>query len=331
MMEFKDFTLLSWNIRGAHNNRAKRHIKDLIRKFQPCIFIVIETHITFSRTKAFWYGIGYSPVQVVEAHGHSGGLWVLRNNGSNVIVSTLDVHPHAITFKLELGGRSWVCTGVYASPVPANRPHLWQHLRNLRSTISDPWVHIGDFNEITLPGDQRGGNFNHHRAAAMINMMEACDMVDLPCTGRRFTWHHRCRSNTYVAKKLDRGLADMTWQWAFQDAYVEVLQRLRSDHNPLLLRCGGPPPPRGPRPFRFEAAWIDHNDYSKVVEDAWIEGNGSPIQGLQLVKEASISFSKEVFGNIFKRKRILENRLRGVQKSLERVDYVRLLLLEQQL
>lgn len=40
---------------------------------------------------------------------------------------------------------------------------------------------------------------------------------------------------------------------------------------------------------------------------------------------------KEVFGNIFKRKRILENRIKGVQRSLERVDFVRIILLEQQL
>lgn len=68
-----------------------------------------------------------------------------------------------------------------------------------------------------------------------------------------------------------------------------------------------------------------------MVEETWLGGNGSPIQGLNLVKEAPITFNKEVFGNIFKRKRILENRIRGVRKSLERIDSVRLLLLEQQL
>lgn len=142
-------------------------------------------------------------------------------------------------------------------------------------------------------------------------MIEACDMIDIPWTGEKFTWHHKCRGNTYVAKRLDRGLADMSWQWVFPDSYVEVLNRIHSDHNPLLLRCGGVPQPRGPRPFRFEAAWIDHDDYQGLVEDAWNRGEGSPIQGLKQVQEASITFNREVFGNIFKRKRILENRLRG--------------------
>lgn len=152
----------------------------------------------------------------------------------------------------------------------------------------------------------------------MIEMMEACDMVDIPCSGGRFTWHHKCRGNTYVTKKLDKGIADMSWQWNFQNALVEILPRYHSDHNPLLLRCGGTAPPRGPRPFRFEAAWIDHNAYKDVVVEAWRGGNGSPIQSLNLVKNASIIFSKEVFGNIFQNKRRLENRIKGVQRSLEK-------------
>lgn len=48
------------------------------------------------------------------------------------------------------------------------------------------------------------------------------------------------------------------------------------------------------------------------MEQAWNGGHGSPIQGLNLVREASISFNKEVFGNIFQRKRTLENRIHGV-------------------
>lgn len=124
---------------------------------------------------------------------------------------------------MTLGGSTWACTGIYASVVPANRPLFWQYLYNLRASITTPWVQIGDFNEITLPGDQRGGRYNHPRAIAMLDMMDSCDMVDIPWSRGRFTWHHRCRGNTYVAKKLDRGLADMAWQWAFPDVFVEVL------------------------------------------------------------------------------------------------------------
>jgi len=49
------------------------------------------------------------------------------------------------------------------------------------------------------------------------------------------------------------------------------------------------------------------------------------------VKEESLVFNKEVFGNIFRRKREYEARLRGIQKSLERCDSAALLVLQRQL
>lgn len=45
----------------------------------------------------------------------------------------------------------------------------------------------------------------------------------------------------------------------------------------------------------------------------------------------SLKFNKEVFGNIFRRKRHLEARLRGVQRRLEEVDSARFCLLEKEL
>ena len=49
------------------------------------------------------------------------------------------------------------------------------------------------------------------------------------------------------------------------------------------------------------------------------------------VREESLDFNRNIFGNIFRRKRTLENRLRGVQQKLERVDSALLAILERNL
>lgn len=59
-----------------------------------------------------------------------------------------------------------------------------------------------------------------------------------------------------MAKRLDRGLANLQWRLDFPEAFLEVLCRFHSDHNPLLLRLGGLPQARGPKPFRFEASGL---------------------------------------------------------------------------
>lgn len=88
----------------------------------------------------------------------------------------------------------------------------------------------------------------------------------------------------------------------FPEAFVEVLCHLHSDHNPILLRLGGLPQMRGPYPFRFEAEWIAHDNYSHLVEIVWLESNNNPVVALAKVRDESIIFNREGFGNIFKRK-----------------------------
>jgi hypothetical protein len=112
---------------------------------------------------------------------------------------------------------------------------------------------------------------------------------------------------------------------------VEILCRSYSDHNPLFLRFGGLPLTRGPRPFRFEAVWIDHKDYENVVRNSWNSSNHNTITALHKVKEKFIIFNHEIFGNIFKRKKHVESRLKGIQNYLERVDSLRHTLLEKEL
>ena len=160
--------------------------------------------------------------------------------------------------------------------------------------------------------------------------MHNCNLLDLTTIGGHFTWHRNHNGIRILSKKLDRG-ANVDWRIYFPETFVEVICRSYSYHNPLLLRFGGLPLARGPRPFRFEAAWIDHKDYETVVRNSWNSSNHNTIIALHKVKENSITFNHEVFGNIFKRKKHVESRLKGIQNYLERVDSLRHSLLEKEL
>ena len=120
-----------------------------------------------------------------------------------------------------------------------------------------------------------------------------------------------------LLKCLDHVVADLAWKLEFPEACVEVLPRVSSYHNPLLLGCNGFPRVRVPRPFRFEAAWLSHQGSPLVVQKAWNRGSPDVISSLCWVRQDSIKFNKENFGDIFLRKRLLEARLAGVQRNLE--------------
>lgn len=258
-----DISLHSSNVRGASNDIAKRQVKELIRKHIPSLIFLLETHIQFDKVKNFWQQAGYHPVHVVEAQGHSGGLWALDQLGLNLDISVWEFTNQSISLEMKLGNQKWICTSIYASIKANIRANFWQHLGDLSRGIDLPWLLLGDWNEILIPGEQKGCLFSHFRAASFGNVPDVCGLLDLNTTGGKFTWH---RTQGQMAKKLDRGLANLQWRLGFPEAFIEVLYRLHSDHNPLFLRLGGLPLARGQRPFRFEAAWITHNDYYEVVQ-----------------------------------------------------------------
>lgn len=65
-----------------------------------------------------------------------------------------------------------------------------------------------------------------------------------------------------------------------------------------------------------------------MVHNAWGKGHGEVAHALHHVKEASIQFNRDAFGNIFGGKRELEARLKGIQRKLEVVDSAALVVLQ---
>jgi len=190
---------------------------------------------------------------------------------------------------------------------------------DLGTQIDQPWVLIGDLNEILLPSEQHGSVFSQTRASRFGNMLDKCGFMDLNYFGSKFTWNRHCVGGRSLSKRLDRGVCDHEWRMSFQEATMEHLVRRHSNHNPLLLRCNQVSN-RGHRPFRFQAAWCTHTNYSNAVLNAWNKGNGSVVASLQNVEKGSLTFNEEHFGNIFRRKKHLESKMRGIQRVLEEVD-----------
>lgn len=157
------YSLLEYSWCGQHV--GKRHTRKLVNKYRPSLVIMVETHCPSSHAVKFWRNLGYDLCVCSEAQGHSGGIWMLVERGSNFTADVVDIFHHVVTISLRKGNKLWFCSAVYASHVPTVRETLWQHLVQLRSTISGPWLLMGDFNEVLLPSEVRGGNFVMSRAS----------------------------------------------------------------------------------------------------------------------------------------------------------------------
>ena len=107
--------MIVWNIRGASNKLARVHCKELVRKFRPVFFIVVETHSPFQHLKLFWERLGYHFVGIVEAEGHKGGIWFLSSM-KGVCCKFIDTFDQGVTVEVQFDNLIWRCSGIYGSP-----------------------------------------------------------------------------------------------------------------------------------------------------------------------------------------------------------------------
>jgi len=101
-----------------------------------------------------------------------------------------------------------------------------------------------------------------------------------------------------------------------QDGAVRHLLQACSDHSPLLISTGGfPQTGMTSKPFRFQVAWATHNQFEDVVRASWC--SPFPLMPKLLELAAALTmWNKEVFGNLFRRKRKLWARLAGIQRRI---------------
>ncbi|KAH9697020.1 reverse transcriptase domain-containing protein [Citrus sinensis] len=137
-------------------------------------------------------------------------------------------------------------------------------------------------------------------------------IFDLKFKGPRFTW-----SRGLLFKRLDKALCNSDWLIKFMANSVLHLPKVASDHRPMLV-CFEKAASRhqGTRPFRFLAPWLTHEHFNSFVKKVWdpqAHYSAAASHFVQAIQE----WNREVFGNIFQRKRRLMARINGIQAALE--------------
>ena len=79
---------------------------------------------------------------------------------------------------------SFLLTTVYASPNFNKRKIFWDYLQNLATTISLPWVLLGDFNDMLSDDEKLGGlPLNRTHVSTFRACMDNCGLMDLGFQG----------------------------------------------------------------------------------------------------------------------------------------------------
>ncbi|KAI9075058.1 hypothetical protein K1719_043008 [Acacia pycnantha] len=114
-------------------------------------------------------------------------------------------------------------TAVYAIPDSQHKQILWSELRNLASSMVEPWAVMGDFNDIAFSTERTGGwSSQSTRYTLFSDRMRDCNLIDLGAVGPKFTWKGpKLRGQRRLFERLDRVIANEEFISAFTECSVQ--------------------------------------------------------------------------------------------------------------
>lgn len=211
--------IVCWNCRGVGNDNFRRSTQDLIRMHHPSAISFVEIKYSSNST---------APLRFMNNLGFN------RN------------------YQVPVTGRKAFITFAYVQPRIRLKQMFWRDLEFLSQQTSDAWVLMRDLNGIehcteAFPPADRDNLLVEGLASANLFTMEA--------VGAKYTWVQRRSGIVRLRKRLDRAAMNLVFPELFPAGKLFHLDKLHSDHHPLLLSTSDIPLPMPyENPKRFLAA-----------------------------------------------------------------------------
>lgn len=317
--------IILWNCRGAGSQGFFRHLKEVVRNYQPTILCLVETRTNSNKACRVLRSFHFTNMAVVENRGFRGGIWCFWD-ANQIAIQVINYNTQYLNLAIVQDRKViWILSMVYASPERQERQSLWKYYETIGKQIRLPWCIMGDIDEVLCQSDKAGGKrvlTTKHKG--IWKMVNACELMDIGFSGPAYTWSNFRQEDACIQERLDRVWVNRQWQIQYQEAHVQHLTRTHSDHHPICLHTSINRPKRPNHSFRFQLAWLEHKDFENFVEENWKKGQSIKDTTEHWAKAAKI-WNRTVFGHIFQRKQRCLARIGGIQNARARTksDFLR--------
>ena len=142
---------------------------------------------------------------------------------------------------------------------------------------------LGDFNLICSAEEKNNSNINLRLMGLFKALIQDLELIEYPLLGWRFTWSNERQLSTQT--RIDRVFVSKDWDLAHPQYQLTPASSNVSDHCPLLL---SKMQRRHYKGFRFEAQWLNYEDFPSVVHQAWEK----PVKSRDAIRVLHIKLSR---------------------------------------
>ncbi|XP_071740453.1 uncharacterized protein [Rutidosis leptorrhynchoides] len=128
---------------------------------------------------------------------------------------------------------------------------------------SGPICFLGDFNSVCKEEERFRENIHPAELINFNNFILSANLIDQPLSNDEFTWE----GPEGKQSRIDRILVNETWLHLFPESILIAGNPKSSDHKPIIW--GKKIQDWGPKPFRFNNLWLEHNGFLEMCSQQW--------------------------------------------------------------
>ncbi|KAF9671755.1 hypothetical protein SADUNF_Sadunf12G0081300 [Salix dunnii] len=203
----------SWNIRGINHPNKQKTVREWTTKNKLDIIGLLEVKIASSNLPSVIEGLSLDNWgHLSNDDGMNPSRILVSWNKATCNLSSIHSSPQWLTCEVSSISNSYPfrITFIYGQNTPTRRVDLWNYIAQHQCAFSSkPWLIQGDFNAIMGRNDRSGGSTMWHgHQEDFSQCMKNAELMEIPYTGLRYTWHNSQAIGT-IHKKLD---------WSFGNA-----------------------------------------------------------------------------------------------------------------